>query len=72
MLSHIPDFLLTENKEFIEIKGDHFFDKDNNFINPYDKSEKGYANAKLKYECMINAGVKIYTSKELINLGINI
>lgn len=69
---YIPDFLLTENKEFIEIKGDHFFDKDNNFINPYDKSEKGYANAKLKYECMINAGVKIYTSKELINLGINI
>lgn len=69
---YIPDFLLTENKEFIEIKGDHFFDKDNNFINPYDKSEKGYANAKLKYECMINAGVKIYTSKELIKLGINI
>lgn len=69
---YIPDFLLTENKEFIEIKGDHFFDKDNNFINPYDKSEKGYANAKLKYECMINAGVKIYTSKELISLGINI
>jgi len=69
---YIPDFLLTENKEFIEIKGDHFFDKDNNFINPYDKSEKGYANAKLKYDCMVNAGVKIYTSKELINLGINI
>ena len=69
---YIPDFLLTENNEFIEIKGDHFFDKDNNFINPYDKSEKGYANAKLKYDCMVNAGVKIYTSKELINLGINI
>ena len=69
---YIPDFLLTENKEFIEIKGDHFFDKDNNFINPYDKSEKGYANAKLKYDCMVNAGVKIYTSKELINLGIKL
>lgn len=72
--TYIPDFsIINEGKEeFIEIKGDHFFDKDNNFINPYDKSEKGYANAKLKYECMINAGVKIYTSKELIKLGINI
>ena len=67
---YIPDFLLTKNKEFIEIKGDHFFDKDNNFINPYDKSEKGYANAKLKYDCMVNAGVKIYTSKELKKLNI--
>lgn len=69
---YIPDFLIKDKNECIEIKGDHFFDKDGNFINPYDKSEKGYANAKLKYECMLNAGVKIYTSKELIKLGINI
>lgn len=69
---YIPDFLIKDKNEFIEIKGDHFFDKDGNFINPYDKSEKGYANAKLKYECMLNAGVKIYTSKELIKLRINI
>lgn len=69
---YIPDFLIKDKNEFIEIKGDHFFDKDGNFINPYDKSEKGFANAKLKWECMMHAGVKVYTSKELIKLGINI
>ena len=71
---YIPDFsILIDNKEeFIEIKGDHFFDENGNYINPYDKSEKGYANAKLKWECMINANVKIYKLKDLINLGIKI
>lgn len=68
---YIPDFLiLNDKKELIEIKGDQFFDNTGTFINPYDKSEKGYANAKLKWECMMNAGVKVYTSKELKNLGI--
>ena len=71
---YIPDFsIINEGKEeFIEIKGDHFFDKNGNFINPYDKSEKGYINAKLKYDCMKNANIKIYTSKDLINLGIKL
>lgn len=72
--TYIPDFsIINEGKEeFIEIKGDHFFDKNGNFINPYDKSEKGCINAKLKYECMKNANIKIYTSKDLINLGIKL
>lgn len=70
---YIPDFLLINDKpELIEIKGDQFFDENGNFINPYDKSEKGYANAQLKWECMMNAGVKVYTSKELKNLDIKI
>lgn len=70
---YIPDFLLINDKqELIEIKGDQFFDENGNFINPYDKSEKGYANAQLKWECMMNAGVKVYTSKELKELGIKI
>lgn len=70
---YIPDFLLINDKpELIEIKGDQFFDENGNFINPYDKSEKGYANAQLKWECMMNAGVKVYTSKELKNLNIKI
>lgn len=70
---YIPDFLiLNDKKELIEIKGDQFFDNTGTFINPYDKSEKGYANAKLKWECMMNAGVKVYTSKELKDLGITV
>lgn len=70
--TYIPDFkIIKENKEeIIEIKGDHFFDKDGNFIDLYDKSDIGTANAKLKWECMMKAGVKVLTSKELLQLGI--
>lgn len=72
--TYIPDFkIIKENKEeIIEIKGDYFFDKDGNFINPYDKTKEGYANAKLKWECMIKNNVRILTYKELISLGIDL
>ena len=70
--SYIPDFkIITENGEqLIEIKGDHFFDKEGNFFDPYDKTEIGYYNAEQKYNCMINNGIKILKSKDLIELGI--
>lgn len=68
---YIPDFAIGEDKcQLVEIKGDHFFDKDGNFIDPYDKSDTGTANAKLKWECMMKAGIKVLTSKELLQLGI--
>ena len=68
---YIPDFAIGEDKcQLVEIKGDHFFDKDGNFIDPYNKSDTGTANAKLKWECMMKAGVKVLTSKELLQLGI--
>lgn len=72
--TYIPDFkIIKENKEeIIEIKGDYFFDKDGNFINPYNKIKEGYTNAKLKWECMIKNHVRILTSKELISLGIDL
>lgn len=70
--TYIPDFkLITENGEqFIEIKGDYFFDKNGKFFDPYDKTEIGYYNAEQKYNCMINNGVKILLSSDLIELGI--
>lgn len=70
--TYIPDFkLITENGEqFIEIKGDHFFDKNGNFFDPYDKTEIGNYNAEQKYNCMINNGVKILLRSDLIELGI--
>lgn len=67
-----PDFKLLKTGEIIEIKGDYFFDKNGNFINPYDKTEEGYKNAELKWKCMVENNVKIYTSKELISLGIDL
>lgn len=69
--AYIPDFAIGEDKhQLVEIKGDHFFDKDGNFTDPYDKSYTGTANATLKWECMMKAGVKVLTSKELLQLGI--
>lgn len=70
--NYYPDFCIDGGKEFIEIKGDYFFDENGVYINPYDKTEKGMKNAYLKYKCMIDNGVKIYTSKDLIKLGIEI
>ena len=70
---YIPDFhLLDCTNRLIEIKGDHFFNECGDYINPYDMTPNGYKNAKLKYECMKTAGVQIYTSKELIQLGIQL
>lgn len=72
---YIPDFAITtkEGIKFIEIKGDHFFDKKGNFIDPYNKnSKKAQLNAKLKWEYMMKIGVNVYTSKDLKALGINI
>ena len=67
---YIPDFsIITDKQELIEIKGDHFIEN-GVLIDPYNKTEKGYANARLKWECMQKAGVKVYTSKELKELGI--
>ena len=67
---YIPDFYLPNTNEFIEIKGDYFFDENGIFINPYDKTEVGYKNAELKWKCMLENNVRIYTSKELKELGI--
>ena len=67
---YIPDFSITTDKqELIEIKGDYFIEN-GVLIDPYNKTKKGYANARLKWECMQKAGVKVYTSKELKELGI--
>lgn len=67
---YIPDFsIIIDKQELIEIKGDHFIEN-GVLIDPYNKTEKGYANARLKWECMQKAGVKVYTSKELKELGI--
>ena len=70
--TYIPDFHIIDTDKLIEIKGDHYFDSDGNFINPYDKSEEAAANAKLKWKCMMDAGVIVLTSKELLELGINV
>ena len=55
--TYCPDFYLIKEKTFIEIKGDQFFDKNGNYINPYDKEHPEFAKA--KYECMIKNKVKI-------------
>jgi len=72
--SYIPDFKITDEngEQVIEIKGDHFFDKEGNFFDPYNKTEEGYYNDKSKYECMLKNKVKILKSEDLIKLGIKL
>lgn len=69
-----PDFKIELNNiiKFIEIKGDYFFDINNNFYNPYDISEEGRFNALAKYKCMIENNIVILRKQDLINLGIEI
>ena len=54
---YYPDFLI--NNELLEIKGDQFFDKDGNYINPYNKSENENIRIKAKYQCMLENNIKI-------------
>lgn len=73
--SYIPDFkIINENNmiEYIEIKGEQFFDENNNFINPFDSSENANILAELKYKCMQDNNVKILRKQDLLNLGIKI
>lgn len=58
---YYPDFLI--NNELYEIKGDHFFDKDNNYINPF--NNKNNTKAFLKYQCMLKNNIKILRYKDI-------
>ena len=61
---YYPDFLV--NDEYVEIKGEQFFDKDGNYRNPYDnnKNERAYK----KYQCMIKNDVKIIRYNEILQI----
>ncbi len=68
--TYIPDFYVEGH--LVEIKGEQFFDSNNNYINPYDRSETAQINAKLKYQCMLNNHVIILRKYDLENLGIKL
>lgn len=67
---YIPDFYVEGH--LVEIKGEQFFNDNDELINPYNKSEKAQMNAKLKYKCMIDNHVIILRGIDLKNLGIKI
>lgn len=58
---YYPDFLV--NNELYEIKGDHFFDENNNYINPFNKEKNNKAFA--KYQCIIKNNVKVLKYKDI-------
>lgn len=58
---YIPDFEV--NGQLIEIKGDHFFDKNNNLINPFDRSQDNVYKA--KHKCMLEHNVSILKYSEM-------
>ena len=63
--TYIPDFYLTATKQFVEIKGDQFFNEQGIFINPYASSNNELM-YKAKYKCMLDNNVKIMRSDEYI------
>jgi len=58
---YYPDFLI--NNELYEIKGDQFFDNNNNYINPF--NNKNNTKVSLKYQCMIKNNIKILRYKDI-------
>ena len=62
--TYTADFYLIDEKQYIDIKGDHFFKNKNpklKMVNPFDKSKNGLYNA--KYKCMQKNNVKVLTSE---------
>ena len=64
---YYPDFKI--DNELIEIKGDHFFDKDGNFRCPFNiLNEKIQNEYKAKYQCMLDNNIKIFRKNEIRNI----
>lgn len=64
---YFPDFKI--GNELIEIKGDHFFDKNGNFRCPFNILDENIQNEyKAKYECMLNNNIKIMRKNEIRNI----
>ena len=58
---YMPDFKV--DGKFIEIKGDHFFNKDGSMRNPWDSSLDSLYEA--KHQCMLDNGVKVIKTSEM-------
>lgn len=64
---YFPDFKV--NDTLIEIKGDHFFDKNNNFRCPFNITNIIIQNRyKAKYQCMLDNNIKIIRKNEIRNI----
>lgn len=64
---YFPDFKI--GNELIEIKSDHFFDKNGNFRCPFNILDENIQNEyKAKYECMLNNNIKIMRKNEIRNI----
>ena len=64
---YFPDFIVNGN--FIEIKGDHFFEN-GVLVNPYNRNSFTDGKYLAKYNCMKNNNVIILTGKDLRNMEI--
>ena len=60
---YFPDFKIGDR--YIEIKGDHFFDDNDNLINPFTNDEEIQSLYKSKQECMRKNNVLILKSSDV-------
>lgn len=58
--TYMPDFLMLEGHQFVEIKGDQFIGEDGVLIDPWDKLKR-----QAKYDCMVKNNVKILSKEEI-------
>ena len=58
---YMPDFVV--DSQYVEIKGDHFFNEDGNMRNPWDSSLDDLYEA--KHQCMLQNSVKIMRVSEM-------
>lgn len=61
--TYFPDFKI-ENK-YYEIKGDQFFDENDNFRNPYSKNKEDQILAEAKFDCMKKNNIIILREKDM-------
>lgn len=64
---YFPDFIVNGN--YIEIKGDHFFEN-GVLVNPYNRNSFTDGKCLAKYNCMKSNNVIIITGQDLKNMGI--
>lgn len=62
-----PDFKVGD--KIVEVKGDHFFDKSNKMINPYDRTQDDKYEA--KHQCMLKNNVLILKDENIKNLNVD-
>ena len=65
-----PDFYRNDIQQYVEIKGEQFFDENGNMINPFNRDEDPLC--KSKQNCIYRNNVLLLRESDLKNMGIDV